>query len=303
MLYACLESLTRRPQGVALEIIVVDNASTDGAPELVARDFPSVWLVRNQTNLGFSRANNQAARLARGRYLFFLNNDTVLPPCTLERLVRYLESNPDVVLLGPRMHDGAGRTRVSHRQRPTLAGYLHHTWFFRWTGLFRRAQCCFRRQAVSPTEPQAVDILMGAALLVERSRFFILGGWDEDFVFGGEDMELCHRAHQIGRVMHHPQVEITHFGRSSTKKNAEFAGNHIAVGFVRYLRKSGWSRAKVFVYKAAMTLDAPGKLLGVGLQYLYRRMRGRNCQAEKCLPVLRGLAAFLSRGLAAFWKA
>src|SRR5437762_4353250 len=92
LLRACLESLHDQPQGVRVETVVVDNASHDGAADMVARDFPEVLLVRNAQNVGFARANNQAAARAGGRYLLFLNNDTVVPAGALRRLVEFADA-------------------------------------------------------------------------------------------------------------------------------------------------------------------------------------------------------------------
>src|SRR5262245_9058109 len=101
---------------------------------MVERDFPEVILHRNATNVGSARAYNQAAQRASGRYLLFLNNDTVVPPGALLRLVEYAEAHPEVGMLGPRLRDAQGRPQVSYRQRPSVSTLLHRTSLLRWTG-------------------------------------------------------------------------------------------------------------------------------------------------------------------------
>jgi GT2 family glycosyltransferase len=303
LLRGCLESLHDRPQGVHLETIVVDNASADGAADLVAEEFPEVVLVRNAANLGFARANNQAARKARGRYLFFLNNDTVVPPGTLRRLLEYAQAHPEVGMLGPRLRGADGQFQVSYRQRPTVGTLLHRTSLLRWTGLLRGAYRSYRRQEFDPTATRAVDVLMGAAVLLPRERFFALGGWDEDFAFGGEDLELSTRVNRQAAVVYLAQAEILHYGRVSTRLHAGYASTQMMIGFARYLRKSGCSRAGLALYKLVVTLDAPVQFVGKGVQYLWRRLRGRRKEAAKSLLALKGFGHFLARGLADFWRA
>src|SRR5260370_1728783 len=179
MLRGCLRSLTGVLQGVRLEIIVVDNASTDGAADMVAQEFPHVRLLRNASNVGFSRANNLAVKQARGRFLFFLNNDTLVPPGTLRRLVAYLEAHPEVGMVGPRLRDAQGNVQVSYRPRPTVATLLHKTSLLRWTGLFRSSYLAFRRLQFDPETTKNVAVLMGAAVLLARDRCLACGGWDE----------------------------------------------------------------------------------------------------------------------------
>src|SRR5579862_8525479 len=138
LLRACLESLRPDRQGVTLEVIVVDNGSTDGAADMVAELFPAVTLLRNPRNGSFSRANNQAAAAARGDFLFFLNNDTEVPAGALGGLLRFARAHPEAGVVGPRLVGADGVCQASFRRRPTLGALLHRTLAFRWSGLFRR---------------------------------------------------------------------------------------------------------------------------------------------------------------------
>jgi len=303
LLRGCLQTLTDEAQGVRLEVIVVDNASADGAADMVMQEFPVVHLIHNPENRGFARASNQAGRHARGRYVFFLNNDTRVPPGTIRKLVEYLNANGDVGMVGPRLRDAEGNIQVSCRPRPTVATLLHRTCLLRWTGLLRSGYLDYRRREFDPETTRAVDVLMGAAVMMARARFLAWSGWDEDFTFGGEDMELSFRVNRGARVMFYPHAEIIHFGRASTRQHIRFASLHIAIGLVQYLRKAGTSRAGIWLYKLVQTLDAPVSLVMKTAEYILRRLRGQHRKAEKSLNTMLALRHFLVRGLVAFWRA
>ena len=298
----CLRSLRLRFQKLRLEVIVVDNGSTDGSPDMIARHFPRVRLIRNDANVGFARANNQAAAVAGGRFLFFLNNDTIVPPGALRELLDYAETHPDAGLIGPRLEDGHGRTQVSCRQRPTVGALLHRTALFRWTGLFRSAYRACRGRGQDLAATHDVEVLMGATLLMPRQVFNECGPWDEGYTFGGEDIDLCDRVSRRYRVVYHPEVTVTHFGRASSRRNIGFAHANTVIGITRYLRRAGASRPSVWLYKTAVTLDAPLQWLGHACRYLWRMVRGRHDQANKSLLALRGVGHFLTHRLLALWR-
>jgi N-acetylglucosaminyl-diphospho-decaprenol L-rhamnosyltransferase len=303
LLRRCLAALSAAGQRVRIEIIVVDNGSSDGAADMVAAEFPHVRLIRNPDNAGFARANNQAARAAGGDYLLFLNNDTECAPAAVETLVGYLDDNPDALLIGPRLRGADGRPQIAHRRKPTVATFLHRTWLARWSGLFRSHYRQYRRQTLAAQTPHDVEVLIGAALMLRRQDFWDLGGWDEDFSFGGEDLEMCARAWQKGRVVYCPQAEVIHQGSVSTNENIAFATPRIAAGFVRYFRKTGATPRELFLYKLLVTLDAPFQLIARSVQALLRLITGRPRQAAKSWTAAKGTAAFLWRGLGAFWRA
>lgn len=303
LLHLCLESLCEQPQGVRLETVVVDNGSQDGAADMVAREFPGVRLIRNATNRGFARANNQAAEVARGNFLFFLNNDTVVPPYALRQMLDFAEAHPEVGMLGPRLRGQDGGVQISYRQRPTVAALLHRTALLRWTGLMKRAYYRYRRHDFQPADSRPVEALMGAAVFLPRRVFFECGRWDEEFVFGGEDLDLSSRVGRRHRLVFLADVEILHYGRVSSRQNIRFATPSVAAGYVRYFRKAGASPATLLVYKALVTLDVPVQLVAKAVQGVWRQLRGRPAKAAQSWLAARGAWHFLTRGMINFWRA
>ncbi|HTU90966.1 MAG TPA: glycosyltransferase family 2 protein [Gemmataceae bacterium] len=302
-LQACLQSLRERAAEVSLEVLVVDNGSSDGAADMVAEQFPEVILIRNAENTGFARANNQAAGLARGHYLFFLNNDTVVPPGTLNGLFDYAQAHPEAGIIGPRLRDERGRPQLSCRTRPTLAALLNRITWLRWFRLFRREYRRYRgREADAGSAPRPVEILMGAALFVPHAVFRACGAWDEEYTFGGEDIDLCVRIGRRYRVIYHPGLEIVHFGRVSSRQHVGFSYAHTVIGVTRSLRKHGCSPAGLLFYKLALTLDVPLRWFGHAVRYASRRLRGQPNRAAKSRMVMRGLEHFLMHGLPELWR-
>ena len=303
LLRRCLESLYEQPQGVEFEVVVVDNGSEDGAPDMVRQEFPQATLVANPENRGFAKANNQAAAVARGRYLFFLNNDTVVPPYALRQFLDFTEANPGVGMVGPRLRGADGLFQISYRRRPTLAALLHRISLLRWTGLFRHAYYDYRRDHFDPEGTRTVEVLMGAAVVLPRTVFEDSGRWDEHYRFGGEDLDL---STQVGRqkpLVYVGDVEILHHGRVSSRKNIGFSAPNVAIGYVHYFRKAGVSPTALLVYKALVTIDTPVQIAAKVCQAGWRRLTGRGPKAAKSWLAARGLWYFMTRELPRFWRA
>ncbi len=301
-IFDCLNSIFAFEQGVPYEVIVVDNASTDGAADMLADEFPQVRLVRNAENRGFAIASNQAADLAVGKYLFFLNNDTVLPPGTLGQLVEFADAHPEAGLIGPRIHDTQGRLQISYRRKPTVAALLHRTMIFRWSGLLKRIYYDYRRTGFESSELKRVDVLMGAAVLMPRELYRSHGGWDADFRFGGEDLELSVRIGRHRSIYYVPQIEIVHHGRISSRQNVTFAAPNVVIGYIHFFRKTGASRRSILLYKLVVTFDAPVHLLCKLGEYAWRKITRRREKAQKTKLMMQGLWHFLSRDLERFWR-
>lgn len=217
----CLRSLPEARGELRLEVWVVDNGSSDGSVEAVRRQFPQVHLIANPQNLGFARANNQALRQARGRYILLLNPDTVVHEGALERMVRFMDRHPQVGVLGPQLLNPDGSLQYSCRRFPSLGAML-----FRgtWLGdLVPRTR--FEQEYLMADwphdEPREVDWVSGAAMVVRRAALREVGPLDERFFMYCEDMDWCARFWERGwKVMYFPGAQVTHFlGRSSRQRS------------------------------------------------------------------------------------
>lgn len=216
---ACLESIYSRTVRHAVEVIVVDNASSDRSREVVAEKYPKAKLVVHSTNLGFCAGNNRAIPATRGRYVLFLNSDTVVTEGALDRLVDFADSQADIGIVGPKLLNLDGSLQYSCRRFPNLGAGM-----FRNTPLGRllpknRYTIDYLMSDWDHASVRDVDWVSGAALLIRREALDELGGFDEAFYMYCEDVDLCYRAHRAHwRVIYFPESVIYHIiGRASNK--------------------------------------------------------------------------------------
>jgi N-acetylglucosaminyl-diphospho-decaprenol L-rhamnosyltransferase len=302
LLRALLDSIRTTCGGLPVEMIVVDNASGDGSADMVAAEFPEVKLVRNADNRGFARGNNQAAAAATGKYLFFLNNDTVLREGSISRLVDFLDQNLQYVAVGPKLIGDDGQPQHTARNLPTMGSLLHRISFLHWTRLFKGAYRRYRRSDFDPEQPGPAEQLAAAALLVRRESYDAAGGWDEGFPFGVEDVDLCRRLRASGEIYYLPDAVLDHLGRVSSRANRPFVYRSYEIGYARYVRKHFGGAWGVF-YKFLVTLDMPLRVIGLAAQWLTYRLAGRHDKLPRTGQLLNAASRFLATGLPALWRA
>ncbi len=218
--HECLASLEAAEGTFVSEIIVVDNGSSDGTPEIIAHDFPNVELLRAGENLGFARGSNLGIAHCRGKYICLVNVDVNVPPPCISTLWSYMESHCDVGMAGPQLVNWSGIPGRSSMKFWTL-------WrvFCRAIALDRvpgTPRWCRSYLSTSnrDTTPQDVDILNGWFWMVRRQAVTEVGVLDPRFFMYAEDLDWCHRFHQAGwRVVLHSDAAAIHYGGGSSARD------------------------------------------------------------------------------------
>lgn len=218
----CLNSVYRSRGVESIEVIVVDNNSVDDSCKMIKKHFPKVKLIENQTNVGFSKANNQAIKVAKGDFVLLLNPDTVVEESTFEECLQFFKNTPDAGGVGVKMFDGKGIFLPESKRglpTPLVAFYK----IFGLSALFPKSKTYGRYHLgyLNQEENHQIDILSGAFMMIRKSVIDEIGDLDEHFFMYGEDIDLSYRITKAGyRNYYLADTSIIHYKGESTKKSS-----------------------------------------------------------------------------------
>ena len=312
----CLLSVHKAIQGMEAEVYMVDNNSVDGSVAMVQERFSWVHCIANRENVGFSRANNQAMRIAKGEYVLLLNPDTVVEEDTFKKVVEFMDAHPDAGGLGVKMVDGKGVfLPESKRGLPTPATSFYK--IFGFSKLFPRSARFNRYHLgnLNNDEVHEIEILSGAFMLMRKRALDKVGLLDEDFFMYGEDVDLSWRIILGGwKNYYYPGTRIIHYKGESTKKGslnyvfvfynamAIFARKHFsqkhASAYSALIKVAIWLRASVaifnrFVKKISLPLLDAGFLFFsmVAIKNYYASAQHKLYESELVITAFSGYIA------------
>ena len=236
LLQNCLRSVLVETK-LALQIIVVDSASTDGSPEMVAEHFSQVELVACEENVGFPGGNNLGLARANGRYILLLNPDTIVHDGALAKMVSYLEENSQVGVVGLQLLNEDGTVQSWRRRFTTLrTAFFESTWLQPYAP--QSVLDHYYARDVADDETAVVEWVMGACLMTRQEVVGQVGGLDEKYFMYSEELDYCRRIHEAGwQVVYYPQAQVTHLSGKSSEQAVTQRHINFNRAKLRYFRK------------------------------------------------------------------
>jgi GT2 family glycosyltransferase len=263
LLERCLNSIFVTNSSICQEVIVVDNASSDGSQELLQVQYPQVKLVTNQENEGFARANNRGLRLAKGRYHLLLNSDAFVHPGTLENMVQFMDGNPEAGVAGCRLYYENGTLQPSCTGFPTLFTEL---WQVLWLDrLFPKSRIFgqYRMSYWNFDDVREVDSVMGAFMMLRPEAVVEVGLLDESYFMYSEEVDLCYRMKKAGwKVLFNPDASATHiWGGTSKRIPSRTSFLRLYQSRIMFFRKH-YGSFVAFLYKLVLFLGSSLRVAG-----------------------------------------
>ena len=275
----CLRSVYKDFGRLSLEVLVVDNASSDGSVELVHEEFPQVGLICNDENLGFSSANNQAIRNSNGRYILLLNNDAYLLEDALEKMVRFMDSHPQAAALGPKLLNEDGSTQPSTNNFPAL-GAMALNKLIGKSPLATRLMGEFSMQHWGYGHTRQVDMVTGACMMIRREALEEVGLFDENIFMYHEETDLCYRMKKAGwKVYFYPDAKCVHLLVKGRERSNYYPRQFVHCQTQLYFYRKHYSKVKVEFYKLV-------RRIVIALEIMVVSLTGRGDEKEKKLTWL-----------------
>jgi len=297
----CLDSIRTNQTNHEHEIIVVDNASSDGTVEMVSQNYPKVRLIANQQNTGFGAANNQGVKISQGHYLLFLNPDTIVHAEALDTLIDFMDDNTNVGICSPKLLNSDGTTQGSIRSFPTFRAILYRHTIFRQLGIFRKDYKKWMMRDFAYDLISDVDQPAGAALMTRASALKQVddNGFDENFFMYFEEVDLCYRIKQAGwRIVFIPTSQITHLGGRS----AEQIPSHIRMMMLQSMfiffkkhRSKGSNLAFKFILKPTAILRDMINIIIGSATYIVTLLTLDKKRRKKAAGKIRNATGFLAK--------
>lgn len=263
---SCVAEAAR--DGFRAELIIIDNASTDGGPQRVASLFPNVQVIRSEKNLGFAVANNQAIRVSRGRAVLVLNDDAVLREGSLAMMLHKLDSDPRIAAVGPKLlnPDGSLQRGFTNRRFPHLRGLL--CGFLGLNPPLEKHALTrdLLTHSKDPNRSGETDHLAGACLLLRCKALDAVGLFHQGFYFFFEDTDLCYRLQEAGwKIFYVSEAQVTHYGSASFKRILRFERDAIYFKSLLCFFRRHSNSLRYYLLKTGVTLalllEAPLALL------------------------------------------
>ncbi|MFT8314225.1 MAG: glycosyltransferase family 2 protein [Clostridium sp.] len=285
LLKDCIKSILENTIHINYEIIVVDNASKDDSITMLKNEFKQVKLIESKINGGFAYANNLGIKASEGRYVFLLNSDTIILEDVIEKMVTYMDENKKIGLLGPKLLNGDRTHQTSISAFPTFKREVYHmyklknvlkipfikSFFVKFADKIGSKDIeQYMKNFQSIQEPEEVQVLVGAALLIRREVIDCIGMLDERYFMYYEEIDFCYQAYKAGwSRIYYPYGEIVHLIGKSSEKIGDITFYERYRSMILYFRKN-YGRSKEIQVRINLVIALLLRVIGVTFMQIFK---------------------------------